>query len=122
VASAQSRTRSDLGESSPVTGDSRQHARFNSSTQAQELGRTRRFIVTNAANSARKNSDVSAGTDCPAKVALCMTEILGWLCVWDVSLPPTTVPEEAGSNMRLQSTKASSTLGLPEGLAALELG
>ena len=83
VASAQSRTRSDLGEPSPVTGESRQHAHASALRRGpRPWGAGASFIVTNATNSARKNSDVSAGTDCLAKFALCMTQHFGMaLCL-----------------------------------------
>lgn len=53
-----------------VAGDSLQQTRCSCSTRRRALGRSRRAIAANASSSARKNSEVSAGTDAAAGLGM----------------------------------------------------
>lgn len=62
--------------SSPAAGAALMQTRWSCSTRAHASGRRRLFIATKAASSARKNSEVSAGTDVAVRDGLATGEIL----------------------------------------------
>ena len=59
-----------------VAGDSLRQTRCNCSTRRQAAGRSDLAMAMNASTSARKNSEVSAGTDALASEGLRMGRIL----------------------------------------------